>query len=201
MQKKFTMKKLLFNFFKKILLHIYPKPRGLRIYGSSSLVMMPRRIKGAGYVRVGQDVIVQPFGWIAAFDRWGSTCYSPTIEIGDHVRIGRHVVITAVDRIYIGDGCLFSEQVFVSDHTHQALPSVIPPAHQPLILTGPVYIGRHCFIGIRVCIMGGVTLGDYCVVGANSVVTRSFPAGSVIAGTPARLLQTLPIDKFILDTN
>jgi acetyltransferase-like isoleucine patch superfamily enzyme len=41
--------------------------------------------------------------------------------------------------------------------------------------------------------MSGVTLGDYCVVGANSVVTRSFPAGSVIAGAPARLLRTLPI--------
>jgi acetyltransferase-like isoleucine patch superfamily enzyme len=39
--------------------------------------------------------------------------------------------------------------------------------------------------------MGGVNLGDYCVVGANSVVTHSFPAGSVIAGAPARLVKTL----------
>jgi len=37
--------------------------------------------------------------------------------------------------------------------------------------------------------MSGVTLGEHCVVGANSVVTRSFPAGSMVAGCPAKLVK------------
>jgi acetyltransferase-like isoleucine patch superfamily enzyme len=42
-----------------------------------------------------------------------------------------------------------------------------------------------------VVIMPGVKLGENCVVGANSVVTKSFEAGSVIAGAPAKLLRSL----------
>lgn len=43
----------------------------------------------------------------------------------------------------------------------------------------------------RVSIMPGVTLGDNVIVGANAVVTHSFPANSVIAGCPAKVIRTL----------
>jgi acetyltransferase-like isoleucine patch superfamily enzyme len=55
---------------------------------------------------------------------------------------------------------------------------------------GPVTIGDHCWIGASVIIMPNVTLGEFCVVGANSFVDRSFPAFSVIGGNPAKLLRT-----------
>jgi lipopolysaccharide O-acetyltransferase len=174
---------------------LYPRPPGIGALGRRSLVLLPRRVEGASHVRIGADVIVKPHAWIAAIDRWGETRYAPRIRIGDHARIGGHAMITAIDEVEIGAGCLLSEQVFISDHRHEAIPGPVPPTRQPLAVGGPVRIGRHCFIGIRACIMGGVTLGDYCVVGANSVVTRSFPAGSVIAGAPARLLKTLPIPQ------
>lgn len=50
-------------------------------------------------------------------------------------------------------------------------------------------IGENCFIGGRSLIMPGVEIGDSCVVGAGSVVTRSVPPRSVVAGNPARVLQ------------
>lgn len=183
------------NLLKKIALAVYPRPLGIGAFGSRSMVMLPRRVQGAGGIRIGSNVIIQAHAWIAAFGRWGDARYTPRIEIGDHARIGRHLMITAIDEVRIGEGCLLSESVFISDHTHGAVPGDIPPTHQPLVPGGPVRIGRHCFIGIRACILGGVTLGDYCVVGANSVVTRSFPAGSVLAGAPARLLKTLDLPK------
>lgn len=55
----------------------------------------------------------------------------------------------------------------------------------------PVTIGNHCWIGASVIIMPGVKLGDFCVVAANSMVKKSFPAYSIIGGTPAKLIRMM----------
>jgi acetyltransferase-like isoleucine patch superfamily enzyme len=54
-----------------------------------------------------------------------------------------------------------------------------------------VSIGRNCWIGNGAAILAGVTLGDNVVVGANSVVTKSFPSNVVIAGVPAKIIKIL----------
>jgi acetyltransferase-like isoleucine patch superfamily enzyme len=50
-------------------------------------------------------------------------------------------------------------------------------------------VGKNCFIGGRSLIMPGVTIGDGCIVGAGSVVTKSVPPGCIVAGNPARILR------------
>lgn len=54
-----------------------------------------------------------------------------------------------------------------------------------------VKIGKNCWLGGNVTILPGVTLGDNVTVGANSVVTKSFPSNVVIAGCPAKVLREL----------
>lgn len=51
-------------------------------------------------------------------------------------------------------------------------------------------IGENCFIGGRALILPGVTIGDSCIVGAGSVVTKSVPSNSIVAGNPAQILYT-----------
>ena len=50
-------------------------------------------------------------------------------------------------------------------------------------------IGRRCFIGARSIILPGIEIGDECVIGAGSVVTKSLPPRSLVAGNPARILR------------
>lgn len=58
--------------------------------------------------------------------------------------------------------------------------------------SGPISIGENCWLGAGVVVLPKVKLGPNTVVGANSVVTKSFPAGNVvIAGTPARIVREL----------
>ena len=64
------------------------------------------------------------------------------------------------------------------------------------ISKGPVEIGENCFIGIRVSILQGVKLGRGCVVASHSVVTKSFPDFTMIAGIPAKAIK-----KFNFQTN
>lgn len=51
-------------------------------------------------------------------------------------------------------------------------------------------VGQNCFIGGRSLILPGVEIGDHCVVGAGSVVTKSVPPHSLVAGNPARILRS-----------
>jgi acetyltransferase-like isoleucine patch superfamily enzyme len=52
-----------------------------------------------------------------------------------------------------------------------------------------VRIGDNCFIGAHAIILPGVTIGDGCVVAAAAVVARDVPAGSLVAGNPARVVE------------
>lgn len=51
---------------------------------------------------------------------------------------------------------------------------------------GQVHIGNHVFIGANTTILPGVTIGDYAVIGAGSIVTHDIPARTVAAGVPAK---------------
>ena len=59
----------------------------------------------------------------------------------------------------------------------------------PSIPSKPVKIGNDVWIGLRVCIMDGITIGDGAVIGANSVVTHDVPPYAVVAGAPARVIK------------
>lgn len=169
------------------------------------LVTIPARLKGAkigrnsflgpGYdfmmirmrgIVIGENVMIGRNAWI----QLEGADPEAKISVGDGTNIGRNATFTAKKEISIGKKCLFSYRVSVMDHDHLFTKS-LSPMDSGLTEGKPVVIGDHCFIGAQSFILKGVKLGRHCVVGANSVVTKSFPAYSVIAGSPARLIKTL----------
>lgn len=52
------------------------------------------------------------------------------------------------------------------------------------------FVGEHTFIGTNAIILPGVRIGNHCVIGAGSIVTKDVPSGSVVAGNPARVVKS-----------
>lgn len=147
------------------------------------------KLNGGKYIQIERNSTIGKYAWLGAFDSYLGQHFSPAIHIGPNVTIGNFFCATAIDRIDIKEGCLLSEYVYISDHGHGTEPDGPPPVAQPLFSKGPVVIGENTFVGYRVSILPGVKLGKHCVVGAHSVVNKSFPDYSVIAGVPARLIK------------
>lgn len=84
--------------------------------------------------------------------------------------------------ISIGDNSVLAPNVRLIAHDASTKPLV------GATRLGMVRIGRGCFLGDSVIVLPGVTIGDDCIIGAGSVVTRDIPPGSVAAGNPARVL-------------
>ena len=165
------------------------RPRGLKELGEGSVILRPRKISGANFVSVGNRTAIHTGSQIYALGEYEGVTYNPKLKIGEDVYIGPHVCLTTCNSLTIGDRCVLSQYVYITDFLHGFSPGSVPIMEQPLESKGPVNIGRGCFIGFRASIMPGVTLGEHCVVGTNSVVTRSFPPYSMIAGCPAEVIK------------
>ncbi len=112
------------------------------------------------------------------------------IIIGQNVNVSDWVHIGSLNRVEIGDGCLLGSKVLVSDHGHGSVPDVfephvVRPNLRPLHSKGPVSIGKNVWIGDSAAVLSGVTIGANAIIGANSVVIRDVPPGTVWAGAPA----------------
>lgn len=110
------------------------------------------------------------------------------VAIGRGGWINADCYLDASDRIEIGDGVAFGQQVMLLTQTHD----IGPPARRAAGLrTAPVRIGHGCWLGARVTVLPGVTVADGSIVAAGSVVTRDVPPCVLAAGVPARVVRAL----------
>ena len=110
------------------------------------------------------------------------------IEIGDHVYIGPRTNVIGRGGVRISDHAILGPDVLIMSSMHNwSDPEWLP--YDNVEWMKPVSIGKACWIGARAIIMPGVKLGDASVVGAGAVVTKSFEAGVIVAGNPARAIR------------
>jgi acetyltransferase-like isoleucine patch superfamily enzyme len=173
---------------RKVAKDLLYRPWGLTM-GADSYIKRPHSIAGRTRITIGCRTVIMQNALINTVANWAGVSFDPVIAIGDDVYIGRYVFMNAANSVEIGSGSVLSDHVYVNDALHGVDPNGGPIMEQALSSKGPIKIGRNCFLGYRTSVMPGVTLGEHCVVGINSVVTKSFPGFSMLVGSPARLIK------------
>lgn len=90
----------------------------------------------------------------------------------------------------IGDYVMMGSDVVIFTMNHRADRTDIHMGAQGMTEKRKVTIGNDGWIGQRVMIMPGVTIGDGCIIAAGAVVTKGIPPYSIAGGVPARVLKS-----------
>ena len=130
------------------------------------------------------------------------------VVIGSDVRFSDHVKIVGPANLRIGRNSKILNRVIldargglnIGDHTQIGFESIILTSthrfgdlERPILEQGmqgqAVRIGSDVWIGARVIVLPGVTIGDHAIVGAGAVVTKDVPDQAIVAGNPAKLIR------------
>ncbi len=108
------------------------------------------------------------------------------IEIGNRNLFSANITICANEKLSIGHGCQIGDQVAIYDcDFHEINPTFRSSGCGP---RSPVVIGNNVWLGRRVMVLKGVTIGNNSVIGAMSIVTKSIPPNCIAVGIPAQVI-------------
>ena len=139
---------------------------------------------GEGRLQVGAGALFEPGVWI--------TAPGPArVSIGAGTFLNQGVMVAALERVDIGEHCMFANGCFITDADHRVDDPDTPITWQGFTSRGPTRIGDNVWCGANVVVTSGVTVGERAVIGANSVVTQDIPPRSVAVGAPARVIREI----------
>lgn len=139
-----------------------------------------RCTRGMGHLELGRDVWVGPGTAIR--------CHEGFLRIGDGVVLGGRNTVNCYLEVDIGPQCIFADDVYVGDFDH-GFQDLEVPIQQQGIVKSPVRIGADCWMGTKVVVLRGSTIGAGSVLGAGAVVRGRIPERSVVVGRPARVVK------------
>jgi len=185
----------------KVLLFL-KKPKGL-LLGKGVTFFNISKIKYGKFLRLGNQVYVSAlsknginFGDNVSIGAFSRIIVSTSLnEIGDKITIGNNVGIGefaylgGAGGLEIGDECIVGQYLSCHPENHNYQDTEIAIRHQGVSRKG-IKIGKNCWIGSKVTILDGVTIGNGCIIAAGSVVNKSFPENAIIGGVPAKFLKS-----------
>ena len=111
------------------------------------------------------------------------------VKIGRNVFINSNLLAMARGGITIEDDVMIAANVSLISNNHD-------PYERQVLTCKPVTVKQGAWIGAGATILPGVTVGEYAIVGAASVVTHDVPDYAVVVGNPAKVIKTLDAAKF-----
>lgn len=121
-------------------------------------------------------------------------CKGGAIDCGPGVNFGAHGTVFSSNRLVIGAGTMIGAYCYLLSGGEYDPLSPVPFAEQDGMRTGgPLTVGANCWLGARVTVLDAACVGDHCVLGAGTVLTRPVPANSLVLGIPGRVVRTLAL--------
>ena len=168
--------------------------RFFREIGKNVVIESTIELGGAKYISIGDNSFIGKNTILAAHDNYLSQKFTPKIEIGDNVNIGKDSNISCINLIRIGNEVRMGRKVMINDNSH-GLPERgmmdVQPNLRPLYSKGAIVIEDNVWIGEMVCILSNVHIGRGAIIGAGSIVTKDVPAYSIAVGNPAKVVKQL----------
>jgi acetyltransferase-like isoleucine patch superfamily enzyme len=113
-----------------------------------------------------------------------------SISIGANTFIQPGCILNAfVGNIHIGANCMIAPHCAFTPYQHGYVDTHRPMREQPLTSRGDIVIEDDVWLGVNVCVMDGVTIGQGAIVGAGAVVTNDIPRYAIAGGIPARVIR------------
>ena len=112
------------------------------------------------------------------------------IKIDDNVGLGEFAYIGGGGGTHIGKNTIIGQYLSIHPENHNFNLKNNLIRHQGVTRKG-VKIGENCWIGSKVTVLDGVNIGNNSIIAAGSVVTKSFPENSLIAGVPAKIIKSI----------
>ena len=156
-------------------------------FGKKSVLYRPLYIKGKEFIHIGDNTTILNNARIQVYN--DLTGLSSEVRIGNNCYIGYNTSILAGGSVELGDGGLITRNILISSENHSVNPEDEKYYSAQQLVCDPVKIGEGSWIGERVCVLPGITIGKKCVVGAGSIVTKDIPDYCMVAGSPARTIK------------
>jgi acetyltransferase-like isoleucine patch superfamily enzyme len=109
-------------------------------------------------------------------------------SIGAKTVLGQECTISAFQHVSIGRECILADRVMLIDFDHGVVEADRPIRAQG-IYKRDVRVGHNVWVGYGACFLRGATVGNNCVIGTNTVITKDVPPDAVVAGAPPRILR------------
>jgi serine O-acetyltransferase len=113
------------------------------------------------------------------------------IEIHPGATIGRRLVIDHGSGVVIGETAVIGDDVLIYHGVTLGGKTLDPVKRHPTV-------GNRVILGAGAKLIGNITIGDDCRVGANAVVTKNMPAGTVAVGVNAKLIRSIAEDHYAI---
>lgn len=140
--------------------------------------------------KIIRRLLIDYFHYLGFSNIYRSTIHGPKDRVhrGKNVGYGNGVFFnTRSGSIFIGDETVLSFNCMFLTGIHMFENGKLKERKQQVPDKGyDIKIGKGCWIASNAIVIGGVEIGENCIIAAGAVVTKSFPAGCVIGGVPAK---------------